>query len=177
VAVQAQVITRDRNTMASELTVGDFVVFDTSDDEVEPIWIGRIMSNPEWQGQGVYKNDSRRNTSFGGVQVGRGEVALYVMWYEKINVMSDTLEYWVSRTETEPIVQNNRYLIPIDVTLHQMLGQSNVVPKLRTSTRGDVRQSSINNRRRVNEWHDRELEIIWNMDSEIRRLVLASCDL
>jgi hypothetical protein len=100
-----------------------------------------------------------------------------VMWYEKINVMSDTLEYWVSRTETEPIVQNNRYLIPIDVTLHQMLGQSNVVPKLRTSTRGDVRQSAINNRRRVNEWHDRELEIIWNMDSEIRRLVLASCDL
>jgi hypothetical protein len=177
VAVQAQVITRDRNTMASELAVGDFVVFDTSDDEVEPIWIGRIMSNPEWQGQGIYKNNSRRQASFGGVQVGRGEVALYVMWYEKINVMSDTLEYWVSRTETEPIVQNNRYLIPIDVTLHQMLGQSNVVPKLRTSTRGDGTQSAINNQRRVNEWHNRELEIIWNMDSEVRRLVLASCDL
>ena len=130
VAVQAQVITRDRNTMASELAVGDFVVFDTSDDEVEPIWIGRIMSNPEWQGQGIHKNNSRRQASFGGVQVGRGEVALYVMWYEKINVMSGTLEYWVSRTDTEPIVQNSRYLIPIDITLHQMLGQSIVVLKL-----------------------------------------------
>ena len=72
-------------------------------------------------------------------------MSLYLMWYEQINVMADTLEYLVSRTETEPIVQNNRYLIPIDVTLHQMLGQSNVVPKLQTSTKGDVRQSTTNN--------------------------------
>ena len=177
VAIQAQVITRDRTTMASELTVGDFVVFDTSDDDVEPIWIGRIMSNPEWQGQGVYKNVSRRITSFRGVQVARGEVALYIMWYEKINVMSDALEYWVSRTETEPILQNGRYLIPIEVTLHQMLGQPNVVPKLRTSTRGDIEQSEINNQRRIKDWHNRELEIIWNMDSETRRIALSSCDL
>ena len=47
-AMQAQVLTRDRNEMASKLTVGNFVVFDKSDDEVEPIWLGRIMSNPEW---------------------------------------------------------------------------------------------------------------------------------
>ena len=32
VAMQAQVLTRDRNEMASKLTVGDFVVFDKSDD-------------------------------------------------------------------------------------------------------------------------------------------------
>ena len=135
------------------------------------------MSNLEWQGQGVYKNDSRRITSFRGVQVARGEVALCIMWYKKINVMSDALEYWVSRTETEPILQNGRYLIPIEVTLHQMLGQPNVVPKLRTSTRGDIEQSEINNQRRIKDWHNRELEIIWNMDSETRRMVLSSCDL
>ena len=104
-------------------------------------------------------------------------MSLYLMWYEQINVMADTLEYLVSRTETEPIVQNNRYLILIDVTLHQMLGQSKVVPKLQTSTRGDVRQSAVNNRKRIKEWHDQEQEIIWSMDSEMRRLVLASCDL
>ena len=45
VAIQAQVLNRNRNDMASELTVGSFVVFDKSDDEVEPIWIGIIMSN------------------------------------------------------------------------------------------------------------------------------------
>ena len=48
VAMQAQVLTRDQNEMASKLTVGEFVVFDKSDDEVKPIWLGRIMSNPEW---------------------------------------------------------------------------------------------------------------------------------
>ena len=50
VAVQAKVITRDSSKLASELTGSDVVVFDTCDDEVEPIWIGRIMSNPDWEG-------------------------------------------------------------------------------------------------------------------------------
>ena len=175
--MQSQVLTRDQNEMASKLTVGDFVVFDKSDDEVEPIWLGRIMSNPEWQEQGTYTNNSRQNPSFRGDKVGRGEVDLYVMWYEKINVMSDKLEYWVSRSETEPTVQNNRYLIPVEVKLHQMLRQPNVVPKLRTSTRGDIEQSEINNQRRIKDWHNKELEIVWNMDSELRRLALSSCDL
>ena len=51
------------------------------------------MSNPAWQGQGVSKIDSRRTLSYHGVKVGKGEVGLYVMWYDKINVMSDNLEY------------------------------------------------------------------------------------
>ena len=49
-----------------------------------------------------------------------------MMWYEKLNVMSDKLEYGVSRSEREPLVQ---------VNLHQMLGAKNSVPKLRTSIR------------------------------------------
>ena len=111
-----------------------------------------------------------QNASFQVVQVGQGEVALYVMWYEKINVMSDKLEYWVSRSETEAIVQSNRYLIPVEVKLHQMLGQPNVVPELRTSTRGDTKKSDINNQRRIKDWHNKELEIVWNMDSELMRV-------
>ena len=34
-----------------------------------------------------------------GVKVGKGEVALFVIWYEKIYVLSDKLEYWVSKKE------------------------------------------------------------------------------
>ena len=46
--------------------------------------------------------------------------------------MSDQLEYWVSRSESEPIVQNNKYLLPIvEVKMHQMSGQFNRVPKFR----------------------------------------------
>ena len=70
-------------TVRSKLTVGDFVLFRKNDDDVEPIWLGRIMSNPDWQGQGVYQNHSRQRSSFHGVAIGQGEVGLYMMWYER----------------------------------------------------------------------------------------------
>ena len=119
-------------------------------------------------------NVERGNMSFDGVQVGRGEVVLYVMWYEKINVMSDRLEYLVSTSEVEPMVQNNRCLIPIEVTMHQMLGQRNPVPRLQMSSRGGAACSDAGNRR-LEEWHNKELEIVWKMDLELRRLALSSC--
>ena len=59
-----------------------------------------------------------------GVKVGKGEVALFVMWYENIDIMSEKLESWVSRTEAKPIVQSNKYLIPLDVRMHQMRGDN-----------------------------------------------------
>lgn len=43
--------------------------------------------------------------------------------------MSDKLEYRVSKLEREPVVQNNRYLVPVEVNLNQMLGAKSV-PKL-----------------------------------------------
>ena len=98
------------------------------------------------------------------------------MWYEKINVVSDSLEYWVSRSETKPIVQNNRYLIPMEVNMHQMQGENNVVPKLRTSTRGDTDRSATNNERRIEDWHDKEFPIVWKMDEDLRRTALSLSD-
>ena len=61
------------------------------------------------------------------MKVSKGEVAIFVMWYEKIDVMSDNLDYWVSQSETKLIVQNNRDLIPVEVEMHRMLGESNIV--------------------------------------------------
>ena len=169
--------TKDRNTIASELVVGDFVLFDAHGDEVEPIWLGRVLPNPEWNGQGVCTNNSGKQVKFNGVSIGRGEVAIYVMWYEKLNVMSDKLEYGVSRSEREPLVQNNRTLVPVEVNLHQMLGTKNSVPKLRTSTRVENDRSMENSQKRIRDWHDKELDIIWKMDLELRRLALSLCGL
>ena len=84
VAIQSQIITRNQNEVASKLTVGDFLLFRKNDDDVEPIWLGRIMSNPDWQGQGVHQNEPRQRSSFHGVKFGQGEVGLYLMWYKKI---------------------------------------------------------------------------------------------
>ena len=52
----------------------------------------------------VCVNVERGNMSFDGIYVGRGEVALYHMWYEKIDVMSDMLESVVSTSGVEPMV-------------------------------------------------------------------------
>ena len=90
--------------------------------------------------------------------------------------MSDSLEYWVSRSETKPIVQNNRYLIPMEVNMHQMQGENNVVPKLRTSTRGDTDRSATNNERRIEDWQDKEFPIVWKMDEDLRRTALSLSD-
>ena len=89
-------------------------------------------------------------------------------------MMSDRREYLVSTLKVEPMVQNNRYLIPIEVTMHQMLGQPNPVPRLQTSSRGGVTRSAAGTRR-FEEWHNKELEIIWKMDLELRRLALSPC--
>jgi len=105
---QIQINTKHRNDIASTLSVGDWVLFNGHKDEVEPIWLGRVVSNSEWEGQGVSQNTTSRIISYSnGAKVSKGEVAIFVIRYEKIDVMSDLLDYWVSRSETKPIVQNN----------------------------------------------------------------------
>ena len=54
-----------------------------------------------------------------------------------------------------------------------MLGETNIVPKLRTSTRGDMGRSSTNNERRVEDWHDKKFPIVWKMDVDRRRTALS----
>ena len=76
--------------------------------------------------------------------------------------MPDRLEEWIFTSETEPTVQHNRYLIPIDeVTMHQMLVQTNHVSRLRISVRAQTDILEINNRRRIKRWHNKELQIVW----------------
>ena len=47
------------------------------------------------------------------------------------------------------VVQNNRDLLPFDVNMHKMLGESNVVPKIRNSVRNSTNRAEMNNKMRV----------------------------
>ena len=38
-------------------------------------------------------------------------------------------------------------------------------------------RSEVNSQKRVRDWHDRELDIVWNMDLEQERSALSLCDL
>ena len=44
---------KNRDELTYALTSGDWVLFDACDDELEPVWLGCVMSNLKWEGQGV----------------------------------------------------------------------------------------------------------------------------
>ena len=91
-----------RNESSMELTVGDWIVID-SDDEGEPLWLGRIMSNSDWGGQGVCKNTTMRiKTYYNGTVLQQNDVGMYVMWYEKIDLISDDLDYHYQEQSPSP---------------------------------------------------------------------------
>ena len=59
----------------------------------------------------------------------------------------------MSRVEKTSIVQNKRELVPTEVTMHQMLKETNAVPILRQPARGDIERSVNKNVRRIKDWH------------------------
>ena len=156
--------------------MGDWVIFDSGEED-DPIWLGRVMSHPDWGGQGVQQNVTRRIQSYpSGAKIGRNEVAMNIMWYEKMDISLDALDYQVSRSFTSPIVQNNKYFIPITVNMHRVLGGSNPVPKLRTSARSNM-SISANTEARNNAWHDKEFGLRWKMDNIVRESALSRCNM
>ena len=56
-----------------------------------------------------------------------------------------------------------------------MRGDNNSAPKLRTSSRTETARSNGNNTRRIEDWHDKEFGIVWNMDALLKRTALALC--
>ena len=108
----------NRNNCAAKLSVGDWyffaVVNQTEDNQV---WLGRIMSNPAWGGQGVRQNTTRGIHSYSNktVKIGRNEVALNIMWYEAIGVGSESIEYQSERLHITSLdtmqLENSRYVI------------------------------------------------------------------
>ena len=48
------------------------------------------------------------------------------MW---LSMHHDVNKYWDSKIETKPIVQSNKYFIPLDVRMHPMRGDNNSAPK------------------------------------------------
>jgi len=55
--IAKETLSWDESTMG--LTVGDWVLI-AGDDEDEQLWLGRVMSNGDYGGQGVWKNESTR---------------------------------------------------------------------------------------------------------------------
>ena len=162
--------TQNRNQLAKDLAVGDWVIFDADDDD-QPLWLGRVMSNDEWGGQGVKENTTARIERYSnGVQINKNEVAINVMWYEKIDLNNDdSLEYHVCRTIVEPVVQSNRYLIHAQFKMHRLTGSSNPMPRRRGGGQSNARGYQTTDE----SWYDKEYGNKWGMDDKIRRTAMA----
>ena len=163
---QIQTDRRNRNEQALALTIGDWVLFDSKMED-EPIWLGRVMSNPAWEGMCVALNGDRRAKTYdNGVEIGSNEVGIFVQWYEKMDMNAIELNYRVSRTIDMPQVQSNYYLVRAGFEMHEMHemnGRINPVPRLRTAARN-----------RAN-WHNKEMRFKWKMDKRVRQEALSKC--
>ena len=171
--------TRTKRQIAQELTVGEFVIFDGKQD-AQPIWLGRVMPNPAWGGQGVKLHKKIEYYQPGNVRVMRNEVGINVIWYEKIDINSDALDYHISRVDTTPIVQNCMDLIPLGgIKMHRTVGRSNPVPKNRRIqthkkvSLGDYSVPRTRNQTSEEDWYDKEFGLKWKMDRDLREKALS----
>ena len=161
VSRQIQEDRRNRREMALSLSIGDWVLFDSKMED-EPIWLGRVMSNPVWDGMCIYKNKTQTKKTFeNGVEIGANDVAIFVQWYEKIDLNASVLKYRVSKTIDIPQVQNNFYLVYAGFEMSENNGRTNIVPRLRSAAR--VKQT----------WHIKESKFVWEMDVNVRQEALS----
>ena len=130
----------------------------------EPIWLDRVMSNPQREGMGVLLNNTRRTWTYdNGVEIGMNEVAIFVQLYEHIDLNSRDLNYCVSRAINKPQVQSNLYLLYVNFNMHEMNGRINLVPRLRL-----VAQNR-------NNWHRQETSFKWQINNSVRQAALSKC--
>ena len=82
----------------------------------------------------VSQNISRRKKTYENrVKIGANEVAIFVQWYEKIDLNASALKYRVSRTIHMPQVQSNFYLVYAGFEMSEKNGRTNILPRLRSA--------------------------------------------
>ena len=130
-------------------------------------------------------NESSSNDVYNGLIVRPNEVAVQIMWYEMIDMSDPELKYKVLQDYPHSVVQNNEYLVmggdEVNSGMHQILGDSNPVPKNRRTTRttsagrtfGAYARTLSDYQRDEETWHEKEYDNVWLMDGATREAALA----
>ena len=66
--------------MASQLRSNDWVVFKSIGDEDQPIWLGKTLSNRDWDIECVWHNGGRGRVEIDGGLIPPGGYAINVQW-------------------------------------------------------------------------------------------------
>lgn len=172
--------------VAMKLEPGMWVLYDSKERD-QPMWLGRTMSNPEWNGKSAWFNDTRRHSKFDLVKISCGQVGLYIIWYEKMDVNSTVCRKYQVSTNLKPLVQPIFPLMLCDFEMVQTMGQKNPVPKLRGQRRrandddddsdSDSSESESELQRYRNSrrsykmtndtWLANEQEVVWTMPKDV----------
>ena len=97
------------------------------------------------------------------MEIGANEVAIFVQWYEKIDLNTSELNYWVSRTKNMPQVQSKFYSVYAGFEMSEKNGRMNLVPRFRLAARNK------------HNWHNKEFRSVWKMDDNSRQEALSKC--
>ncbi len=132
---------------------GDWIIIDSNDSVgLEGLWLTpsgiKVVSG---------KIETKPKPSM--IELNTNDVAMYIMWYEKMNVNSDKLQYQVNKTIHKPVVQSNYYLIHSKFDMIRVKGDLNRVPKPRNTS-----HSRRSDQKTFEDWHNNEFSIIWEMD-------------
>ena len=163
--------TPTRKEMAEALNHEDWVLF-CSNDENEPLWLGKVLNRNDWNAKPTWTNKSTSNKSVPGTVVGKNEVALNVIWYEQTQVGS-CLEYHVSREYPCAFPQNFKYLVHSKFHMQKVQGKTIRGPKPGIFDGPDL--SKLPNREM--DWYLKEYPLVWRMDQGVYDQVLRRCGL
>ena len=162
------------NEMASQLTPGSWIIFNSNGDIDEPLWLGRAMPKAEWSNSCIMRNDTRGVKIIDGAKVSRGGYAINVQWYTQKVI--GILEYVVAGGDNAiPIVSSNSDLIYVgfDDNMHQVHGSRTRVPRRRT-IRSNRTENSLYSVARQSlqttegDWYRREYGNLWSMNVQVR---------
>jgi hypothetical protein len=177
-----QLRNQTRNDMAASLNVDSWVIFKSSNDEEQPFWLGRTVSNTEWGNACIWLNDTRRNKTFyadttAPVLIKPNSYAINVQWYTQKTI--GVLEYIVEGGDNAiPFIQSNSGLLLVVPEEHiiRVLGQNVRVSRRRTVRSNQMDDFEYATRQSLQtsegEWYRREFHNTWKLNECVQELAM-----
>ena len=102
-AIKKSKVQSYHNDMASKLIPGSWVVFKSTDDPAQPMWLGRAVLRDEWSNNCIWKNESDQTIFLErkgceNVSILAGRYAINVQWYTQ--KVLGKLEYKVEQGDS-----------------------------------------------------------------------------
>ena len=149
--------------MAAGLKMGDWVLVDGGDNELQPVWLGRAMPKHDWGNDCTKRNVRGGLETIEGVSIGKNSSAINIVWYDWAKAGSD-LHYEISRDHPKPVVQHQSCILLTDFVMTQVGGP--IEGALREKRTIRVSNSKLHEQEHL-KWHQTEKSRVWKIDQAV----------